>query len=323
MNSQMQRAAWLGVGLLWATLSGAPAIADDSELFIGTSTAAGAQPNILLIIDNSISMNELVRAQATFDGSISYPEGGGCEADRVYWRLGTGSMPNCSSNDRWFNLSALRCNAALQAFVTAGMYNDRMGQFDTTDSSNGRRWEAMNSSRKTNLVECEDDAGIHGDGVDGTRLYARNNSSTTPTWGTFSQRITWGVAPLDTQTVTLYSGNYMNWTYGPRFDRTRLEIVKEVATDLLDTVNGVNVGLMTFNQYLGSTTGSQGGYVVHEVEDIDDARAELQAEINDLDPEASTPLSETLYEAALYMKGDAFHYGDNSVTGSLDPSDSD
>ena len=43
---------------------GAPAVADDSELFIGTSTAAGAQPNILLIIDNSISMND-ARAHAS------------------------------------------------------------------------------------------------------------------------------------------------------------------------------------------------------------------------------------------------------------------
>src|SRR5688572_1432741 len=126
MNSQMQRAAWLGVGLLWATLSGAPAVADDSELFIGTSTAAGAQPNILLVIDNSISMRDDVRTQGDFvhDPLNLYPAGtSGCRADRVYYVFGNAGQPDCdSSNNRWFDLAALKCNAALLKFVTIGYY---------------------------------------------------------------------------------------------------------------------------------------------------------------------------------------------------------
>ena len=50
-----------------------------------------------------------------------------------------------------------------------------------------------------------------------------------------------------TSGTTLYSGNYLNWTFGPTRFRTRIDIVKDVASNLLDSVSGVNVGLMTFN----------------------------------------------------------------------------
>jgi type IV pilus assembly protein PilY1 len=327
MNPQMQRTVWLGVGLLWAVVSATPALADDSELFIGTSTSAGARPNILLVIDNSISMRDLVQTQGTFDDSIAYPPGStsatNCGSNRVYWTVGSTVQPNCST-DRWFNESALKCNAALVAFTTAGRYTDRMAQYDRTNSGSGMRWEAFSTSRSTrrdDVVECEDDAGLHGDGVDTSNLYARNGSTSNGRWGTFAQKIpSWTASPLDTAEITLWSGNYMNYTYGPTFNRPRIDVVKEVATDLLDSVNGVNVGLMTFNVFLGGSAGSQGGFVVHEIEDVSTSRVNLQAAINALSPDAATPLSETLYEAALQMGGGTVDYGNPlSVVGSLNP----
>jgi type IV pilus assembly protein PilY1 len=315
MNSQMQRAAWLGVGLLWATLSGAPAVADDSELFIGTSTAAGAQPNILLVIDNSISMRDDVRTQGDFvhDPLNLYPAGtSGCRADRVYYVIGSAPQPACNTS-QWFYLSALKCDAALQKFVTVGYYTDYVAQYD--DSSD-RRWEALSTSstRRDNAVECQDDAGVHGDGINTTNLYARNGSTSNGYWGTATStgRLAtnaWGSSPLDTRTVTMYSGNYMNYTYGPTFLRPKIDVAKEVASDLLDSVNGVNIGLMTFNPT--GSDGSEGGYVVHKVEDIDAARTALQTAIGTLSADAATPLSETLYEAALYMSGGTWDYGNS------------
>lgn len=58
MILKIGRTAWFAAGVLSAAISAAPAAADDTELFIGTSTAVGAQPNILLIVDNSGSMAE-------------------------------------------------------------------------------------------------------------------------------------------------------------------------------------------------------------------------------------------------------------------------
>jgi type IV pilus assembly protein PilY1 len=311
MNTlHLQRAMWLGTGLLWATLSAAPALGDDTELFLGSSTS-GSAPNILFVIDNSISMGSMVRTQGTYDGTVLYPPGGtGCDSSRVYWRVGSGPAPDCSTS-RWFDASALRCNAAAQAFLTAGFYSDLMGQYDPTNSSSGRRWEALSSSQKSRVVECEDDRGVHGNGVDTANLYARNGStSASGYWGTFSTRITWGVTPLDTLPITLYSGNYMNYLYGPTFNRTRLEVVKEVANDTLDSISGVNVGLMTFNQVTDFTVGSQGGYVLRAMDDISTTRATMQADINGLRDEAATPLAETLYEAGLYYAGRGYDYGD-------------
>ncbi len=74
------RMSWLGLGALWALTSGLPAVADDTELFIGNSLSSQAQPNILFVIDNSGSMGSLVLTQDGFDGSTTYPAVNGCDA---------------------------------------------------------------------------------------------------------------------------------------------------------------------------------------------------------------------------------------------------
>ena len=89
------RMSWLGLGALWALTSGLPAVADDTELFIGNSLGSQARPNILFVIDNSGSMGSLVLTQDGFDGSTTYPAVNGCDATRVYWRTGTGNPPTC------------------------------------------------------------------------------------------------------------------------------------------------------------------------------------------------------------------------------------
>jgi hypothetical protein len=35
-----------------------PAMADDTEIYIGGSAASGGAPNVLMLLDNSRSMNE-------------------------------------------------------------------------------------------------------------------------------------------------------------------------------------------------------------------------------------------------------------------------
>jgi len=323
MTFNIERTAWFAAGVLWAAIAAAPAAADDTELFVGTGTAVGAQPNILLIIDNSGSMADEVQTQGTFDGSNPYPDAGGCRADRVYWVYGNAPPPTCDT-DRWFELSALKCGAALDAFVTVGWYTDYAAQYD---DETDLRWEAIStsSSARDNAVECQDDLGLHGDGVDTTNLWAISGAESNGYWGTFGEpvQVNWGAWPLDTQPVTLYSGNYMSYTFGPTLLRPKIDVVKEVANDLLDSVNGVNVGLMTFNGSSGPEVGSQGGYVVHAVGDIATARSALHDAVDALGTNALTPLSETLYEAALYLSGGEVDYGDpSSVEASRSSADS-
>ena len=311
------RMSWLGLGAFWALASGMPAMADDTELFIGNNLSSQAQPNILLVLDNSGSMGTLVLTQDNYDGNIVYPNAG-CDPNRVYWRTGVGNPPGCTT-DRWFNATALRCNRAALAFITAGYYTDNMAQYDPNNGWGGRRWKTISSLQKSRVVECQDDRGVHGDGINGANLYARNGNASAGYWGGAGNEISWGAWPAN-ETYTLYSGNYLNWAFGPTGFKTRLEVVQDVTTDLLDSIDGVNVGLATFNSNNDST--DSGGYIVYPVQDIDTARLPIQAAVNGLAPTGFTPLSETLYEAAQYFTGGKVVYGDpNSVATSRSPLD--
>jgi type IV pilus assembly protein PilY1 len=312
MNINKPRLGALLVGAVWMLTAGLPAVADDTELFVATSFGAGIRPNILFIIDNSGSMAANVVTQAAYDPLTSY--GGDCEADRVYWRTGTGDPPECDATDRWFDLSALKCDAAVLAFESGGQFVDKLVQYD---HSSDRRWERIDRDRKSRPVECQADAGVHGwDDMD-PDLYADDGTGVAAdAWGNAGSEISWN-ATHNSQRYTLYSGNYLNWAESPAIVRTRLEIVQDVSTALIDSINGVNVGLMYFNDFENNAVGSQGGLVAHAMENVATARAAINAKINALTPETFTPLSETLYEAAQYYAGRKVVFGDpNSIAAS-------
>ena len=170
MSVTNKRSTWVLAGMLWALASGTPSLADDTELFVSSANAfPNARPNVLFIMDTSGSMNNQVITQTTYDVGISYP--GSCDPDRVYWRRGTGSPPDCD-DDEWFDRSEFYCNAAIQAFnASTGSYIDRMAQYDDDDE----RWERLDEDEKDWPVECEDDGGIHGDGSGTNELYAQDD----------------------------------------------------------------------------------------------------------------------------------------------------
>lgn len=304
MSLNKQRNTWFMAGMLWAMLAGSAAVADDTELFVGdTSLYPQSKPNILFILDTSGSMGtEVLTTQQPWDPNVTWP--GPCDTSRVYWRTGTGNPPNCGT-DRWFNRTALMCNAAATAFGTAGLYTDRMAQFDANFDV---RWERIIASQKDRLIECEDDSGIHGDGSNPPRLYAQSGNASQPWTNNPSNELTWGNNPTD-RTYTIYSGNWMNWYRGPTNDvQTRLRIMKDVAKQTMDTISGVKVGLMRFNR--NETDGTDdGGPVIYAMEDIATARTPMQTAIENLPSSGWTPLAETLYEAGLYYRGLPVDYG--------------
>ena len=87
---------------------------------------------------------------------------------------------------------------------------------------------------------------------------------------------------------------------------TRLEIVRDAAIGLVNTLDEVNIGLMRYS------SDAQGGMVLEAVENIADNRQTILNRLNTFTPlfgNGNTPLSETYYEAALYLKGDPVKYG--------------
>jgi type IV pilus assembly protein PilY1 len=195
MNTSKTRFGAVLLGGLWTLGAGLPAVADDTELFVQTSANAGVRPNILFVIDNSGSMGTEVVTQDTYSPSTDYSGfSGACANDRVYYRTGTGNAPNCNT-DRWFNLSALKCDKAIAAFTVGGQYIDKLVQYDhdtktTPPKDTGERWETIDQAERSRPIECLGDAGFHGSTAADTNKYARDGStSTSGYWGGVATQI--------------------------------------------------------------------------------------------------------------------------------------
>lgn len=117
----------------------------------------------------------------------------------------------------------------------------------------------------------------------------------------------------------LYSGNYMRWAHnGVTVHQTRLKTVVDVVKNLTESLDNINLGLMRFDNK------SNGGMIDVPVTDIADSGVTISNTLDTYDHSGGTPLTETLYEAALYYRGDAWKYGsysnpnrsvDDSLTG--------
>lgn len=134
--------------------------------------------------------------------------------------------------------------------------------------------------------------------------------------------------------VDMYSVNYLNWKFGPKMPngapigrKTRLQIAKDAFTYLVENTNGVRFGLMVFNRKpadstgLAGTEGSQGGNVAYAIRRMGSSstdsdsknRGELSKIINGVVATGSTPLTEVMYEAYLYFRGETPKFGTNST----------
>jgi type IV pilus assembly protein PilY1 len=315
MNRSTSQSVAFATGLAWAMLVCVAANADDTELFVGNAAAAAqAKPNIFFIIDDSISMGAQVVTQKDYDPAVTYPTAG-CNTARVYWATG-GTIPACTSNN-YFNLTALMCKRALDAFnaLYGGVYVSRMAQFNTGSNT----WGSISATQKSRVVECETDRPDpaiswvgHGDVAAPTpNVYARNNSAR---WSSNpAQQINWSATGA---VYTLYTGNYLNWVYTNGLVSTRIDVVKEVASNVVNAIDGVNVALMHFNNF------DEGGVVSQAMADVTASRAAMLSAVSTLGPDNSTPLEESLYEAYLYMTGGRVNYGTSGVAAAMVPGSS-
>src|SRR5690349_15285287 len=284
------------VGL--ASMLGAqPSVADDSEVFTSASfkTGEGVRPNVLFVIDTSGSMDSEV---ITYDPSIVYP--GTCDANYNYWKPWASSdnstPPACTTTSK-FKLSSNRCRASYLGLLSDGWWNGRVQQLNKT--SNATAWVDLTPNTPDQKVECEGDASTHGDvnadSTDGgTKKWAINTATAGDAARWTSNKSATGVIDWDGDnktktpakpTVNFYNANYINWFNLPEdkkgagsIIKTRLEIVKEVATKMIDTLTDVNLGLMRYsnNQETkfvgdGGEYLAQGGMVTYAMSPLTDA----------------------------------------------------
>ncbi len=103
-------------------------------------------------------------------------------------------------------------------------------------------------------------------------------------------------------TVNLFTGNYLNYLFGTcagggACNKSKMTIAQDVVNRLLDNVQGVRFGIMTFYYGSGSTRGAK------MVAQVGSSVATMKAGVNALSPTSDTPLGEALYDIGRYYKG--------------------
>ena len=287
---------WTGLGFLVALLCGAPVLADDTELLLVTPQGddSRAKANILLILDSSFSMSSRLMTNKPYDSDVIY-DAGDCNPNRIYWTR-TGLPPACGdSNTQYFEKTAFVCASASRQVRGIGTYQGVMVQYrsDLTDATS---WRTLAAGYSTEQVECQEDSGIDGSG---SADYAQAGTDVDPYTENADFELSWGSYPAS-ESYTVYNGNYLNWrATTEEVDLSRLDVVKVATKAAMNSINNANIGIMRFNS-------EAGGPVIKAMTDLDSNRDALEAIVDGIEPDNVTPLSETMYEAALYWLGDHF-----------------
>lgn len=296
-------------------LSGNCAVADDTEILFESSAANELTPNVLFILDNSGSMQNKVLTESPYDHSINYTQRAIDEGksayspDKIY-------VYNSSYEYQGSILSSqVHCQNMKDRLAAAGQYTAaKVAAFSTSSNA----WEELFSSAglpwwwwfiygpvskdNTDITECQEDAGHHGQNGTVGNTYAINSSSK---WTNNADRqISWGGFP----SYDYFSANYQNWYkyYRQPVEQTRIQVMKDVITNLVNSTSGINIGLMSFNT---SNGGREGGRVTTPLSYIEDVRSDFITDLRSLNPDTWTPLAETMFEAYRYYSGGELFLG--------------
>jgi type IV pilus assembly protein PilY1 len=289
---------------------GTPAIADDTELLIvDPSKTVSTPPNIMFILDTSGSMRDPVDSTEPYNNATDYSSRGSCDANDIYWTT-LDVVPACvdaggNANTQYVDKTSFLCSDAALRMSGIGAYTGVMVQY-RSDGSGAARWQQLAIGNSSDPVECQNDSGEHGDGTAGD-VYAQAGTGLPQFTSDPAAEISWGSGDA-AQVYTAYDGNYLNWKSTPVTSRQpKMDIMKAVTKNLMNSIEDVNVGLMRFND-------RDGGRILHDIGNINTDRAAILAKIQALSPGGRTPLAESLYEAALYWRGMSADYGNFSVT---------
>lgn len=320
MKTLKHRLAQYGLGILLSIPVAGQVLADDIEIYVkAASTSPEVRPNLVFIVDTSGSMNSDVITQDDYDVNIDYaavdPSKGCFDPDRVYYS--TGNVPTACNTTAYFNATALKCKSAMNPLfnnvapvdplvdpgLASGWYQDRIAQWRDRNGTSRDQWSRITAYLKDAYIECKADFGNHGLTDTSSKKYIADHAN-----GPYSNDINkardWNATGRG---YVLYTGNYLNWIQvSPNILSTRIDVVKEVTYDVVDSSNNINIGLMRFD------TGAQGGSVRYPVEDVNAARNDFKSRLKTFTASGGTPLSEVLYENYLYWAGKDVYYGNTA-----------
>lgn len=337
----------LFIGTLVAAPALLPVNAKDTDIYLmSPSTTKDDQPNVMIILDNSGSMSEIVdNTPPEYDPSINYctddldalyagtPNAGKpspcASSDRTYWAFPSGfsssATPPAASSSQWFLSTRNKCMNSLDplsALATSGMYAGT--RIAAWSSGSGNGWKTLNGRNDTNItyVDCEADGTKNGLTTGDNQQLQCSGSS--PCSNTSAYNASGAAGPFSwsgfnptsggksVSRPTLYSANYINYVNNAQLlsNKSRLDVSKQAVRSLIDTYKTVRFGLMVFN---ANNSSPDGGRVLARIDNMDNTRRNAMKNIvNSLTPATNTPLAETMWEAYRYYGGLSVTYGNPS-----------
>lgn len=340
----------LYAGLITVVI-GSPAIADDTEIFFGSSSASTGSPNILLVLDTSGSMGSTIPTTSTYDPKQSYT--GNCSSSYVYFKNSkTNTLPTCASDGTTSNAqtnssvnSALRGHVSLSDDFYCSPATSSGGSFDTSGyiSVAGIRWTKTTSvvtgrsssttetyawSNNLNPADETSTSGRRGSTTTTTTTYTRNgiackthdyaSSSQYPNTESPTASTQWTSTsgnsywdPADQRTETTYT--FYNANYLNYYNEHRTSTTQSRLQIVRDAAKNLIGSLSGVNVGLMRYDSSgSGGMVTNAIKDVATGKSAMETELDTWRPEGNTPLSETLWEAYRYYAGQGVAYGNNS-----------
>jgi type IV pilus assembly protein PilY1 len=345
------------------------ASADDSEIFTSSTGSSTGGPNILFIVDTSGSMGSTVYSQAVYDPTVNYATvaNANCTFDNGKVYFSTQSVPNCGSTNAvpralfncpawasaidgspgtaidaavaWTSTSYQSGSTLLDYWIglatSYGDGNDNNGQQNgqqsgQQNSNPSYQWSSRfsRSSSPPLMIVCQADYTAR----TGPYPTSAPSTSATPQYAASAAASWWGVSGNTPATYNFYSGNYLNYYYSTSstVQGTRLSVVQQAATNLVNSMTNVNIGLMRYSDNSSNTSPcinqsnlpyndsgdctAQGGMVTFPITPIATGKSGFLSTLNGYAANGSTPLSETMYEAYQYFSGGSVTFGDSSYT---------
>ena len=307
MNKLIRKSTGTVLGLMLALVSGSPVLADDTELLlVAPPDPSQLKPNVMFILDTSGSMGDVQTTGQPYDPNTDYSAFGTCDPNNLYY--GDGAItPVCdAANTQYIAKGAWHCDDASIQIAGVGAYTGVLVQY-RSNAGGMLEWLELEPGNNFSPVECESDSSLHGanGGVDPLEVYAASGSGSVfdPWTADPLMEVAWGSSGKST-TYTIHDGNYLNYKNDPATqDLSRSQIMKNVTKKVLNSVNDMNVGLMRFNK-------KEGGTIIRAPIDLDDNRQAILDQIDGLDADGWTPLSEALFESALFWQGLPENFGE-------------
>ncbi len=262
-------------GALLSVAATFAAFADDTEIFFNQN-GSDIPANVMFVMDTSGSMNDLVTTQFPYDPSLTYKaDKCGTAFDVNSYYYSNKGLPKCGSANK-IDKKLFKCQTMLSPLASTGFATDTFAQWGSTvaSKSTGKGtaanptvvvntttfgWQkSITATNTTGYVECKADAGIDGDGVNNSKLYASTDvfsmqtTTKTPPGSTtvnsdavtgFPERLTgvWDVSKnifatggggggatggiVCTGACTIYDVNYLNYLVRLVADRYPLQDV--------------------------------------------------------------------------------------------------